>query len=73
MFATGPRLAGGLLDRAHRLGIRAAFVAGDEVYGGRDLRRGTRRRGMGYVMAVRAGHIITAGARRTLTAAGPVV
>jgi hypothetical protein len=29
--------AGGLLDRAHRLGIRAAFVAG-----------GIRQRGMGY-------------------------
>src|SRR5271165_6639416 len=56
MFATKPQLAGALLDRAHRLGIRAAFVAGDEVYGGRELRRGIRQRGMGYVMAVRANH-----------------
>jgi SRSO17 transposase len=31
MFATKPQLAGDLLDRAHGLGIRAAFVAGDEV------------------------------------------
>jgi hypothetical protein len=31
MFAAKPQLAGALLDRAHRLGIRAAFVAGDEV------------------------------------------
>jgi hypothetical protein len=31
MFATTPQLAHALLDRAHRLGIRAAFVAGDEV------------------------------------------
>jgi SRSO17 transposase len=35
MFATKPQLAGALLDRAHGLGIRAAFVAADEVYGGR--------------------------------------
>ena len=39
MFATKPQLAGDLLDHAHALGIRAAFVAGDEVYGGRELRR----------------------------------
>ena len=32
-----PQLAGDLLDRAHGLGIRAAFVAGDEVYGGRHV------------------------------------
>jgi len=69
MFATKPQLADGLLDHAHRRGIRAAFVAGDEVYGGHELRQGIRRRGMGYVLAVRANHTMTAGAGRTLTAA----
>ena len=69
MFATKPELADGLLDRAHARGIRAGFVAGDEVYGGRELRRGIRRRGMGYVLAVRANHALTAGAGRTMTAA----
>ena len=69
LFATKPQLAGALLDRAHALGIRAAFVAGDEVYGGRELRRSIRQRGMGYVMAVRANHTVTAGSGRTLTAA----
>src|SRR5690242_8596657 len=59
MFATKPQLAGDLLDRAHALRIRAAFVAGDEVYDGRELRRGIRQRGMGYVMAVRANHAFT--------------
>ena len=54
MFATKPQLAGALLERAQASGIRAAFVAGDEVYGGRELRYGIRRRGMGYVMAVRS-------------------
>jgi hypothetical protein len=44
-------------------------VAGDEVYGGRELRRGIRRRGMGYVLAVRANHVITTGSGRTVTAA----
>jgi len=70
MFATKPQLAGALLDRAQSLGIRAAFVAGDEVYGGRELRRGIRQRGMGYVLAVRANHTITTGSGRTVTAAG---
>jgi SRSO17 transposase len=47
MFATKPELAGDLLTRAHERGIRAAFVAGDEVYSGRQLRRAIRGRGMG--------------------------
>jgi SRSO17 transposase len=70
LFATKPQLASGLLDRAHRLGIRAAFVAGDEVYSGRELRRSIRQRKMGYVLAVRANHVVTAGPGRTVTAAG---
>ena len=64
-----PQLAGSLLDRAHALGIRAAFVAGDEVYGGRQLRRSIRQRGMGYVMAVRANHVVSTGPGRAVTAA----
>jgi SRSO17 transposase len=69
MFATKPELAGDLLTRAHERGIRAAFVAGDEVYGGRQLRRAIRGRGMGYVLAVRANHALTAGSGRAMTAA----
>jgi SRSO17 transposase len=69
MFATKPQLAGDLLDRAQSLGIRAAFVAGDEVYGGRQLRRSIRQREMGYVMAVRANHVLTTGSGRAVTAA----
>jgi SRSO17 transposase len=69
MFATKPQLAGALLDRAQSLGIRAAFVAGDEVYGGRELRRGIRQRGMSYGMAVRANHTLTIGSGRAVTAA----
>ena len=69
LFATKPQLAGALLDCAHALGIRAAFVAGDEVYGGRQLRRSIRERGMGYVLAVRANHVLTSGSGRAVTAA----
>jgi SRSO17 transposase len=72
LFATKPQLADALLDRAHRLGIRAAFVAGDEVYGGRELRRSIREREMGYVMAVRANHALTVGSGRAVTAVGAV-
>jgi SRSO17 transposase len=69
LFATKPQLAEGLLGRAHAAGIRAAFVAGDEVYGGRALRRSIRERGIGYVLAVRANHAVTTGSGRTVTAA----
>ena len=69
MFASKPQLAGALLKRAHSRGIRAAFVAGDEVYGGRELRRSIRELGMGYVMAVRANHTLSTGPGRTMTAA----
>jgi len=66
MFATKPQLAATLLEHAQCVGIRAAFVAGDEVYSGRELRCGIRQRGMGYVMAVRASHTVTAGSGRTV-------
>jgi hypothetical protein len=69
VFATRPQLAGALLDRADAAGIRAAFVAGDEVYGGRELRRSIRQHGMGYVLAVRANHTVTVSSGRTVTAA----
>jgi len=69
MFAAKPELAGDLLARAHERGIRAAFVAGDEVYSGRQLRRAIRGRGMGYVLAVRANHTLTVRSGRAMTAA----
>jgi SRSO17 transposase len=67
MFATKPELAGRLLQHAHDRGIRAGFTAGDEVYGGLDLRRGIRERGTGYVMAVRSNHMVTLPSGRRLT------
>ena len=41
-FATKPQLAGDMLEGAHATGIRAGWVAADEVYGGRELRRRIR-------------------------------
>ena len=70
--SSGTPQARALLQRAHERGIRAAFVTGDEVYGGRDLRRAIRARGMGYMLAVRANHTLTLGSGRTLTAAEAV-
>jgi SRSO17 transposase len=67
MFATKPQLAGRLLEHAHDLGIRAGFVAGDEVYGGLELRKGIRGRGTGYVLAVRSNYKVTLPSGRRLT------
>jgi SRSO17 transposase len=67
MFATKPELAGRLLQHAHDQGIRAGFVAGDEVYGGLDLRRGIRERGTGYVLAVRSNYRVILPSGRPVT------
>jgi SRSO17 transposase len=68
MFATKPQLAAELLARAHGRGIRAAYVAGDEVYGGAGLRRAIRARGSGYVMAVRSNQVVRLPSGRRLPA-----
>lgn len=67
MSATKPQLAGDLLQHAHDRGIRAGFVAGDEVCGGLDLRRSIRERGTGYVLAVRSNCMVTLPSGRRLT------
>ena len=67
MFKTKPQLAGDLLQHAHDQGIRAGFVAGDEVYGGRDLRKSIRARGAGYVLAVRSSYAVTLPSGRRLS------
>jgi SRSO17 transposase len=65
-FETKPQLAGDLLQHAHDQGIRAGFVAGDEVYGGRDLRESIRARGTGYVLAIRSNYAVTLPSGRRL-------
>jgi SRSO17 transposase len=66
MFATKPQFAGDLLQHAHDRGIRVGFVASDEVYGRLDLRRSIRKRGTGYVLAVRSNYTVTVSPGRSL-------
>ncbi|MGE9364358.1 IS701 family transposase [Isoptericola nanjingensis] len=59
-FATKPQLAAAMIDRAVAAGTPAAWVAGDEVYGGdAKLRAAVRAHGLGYVMQVAASRQVT--------------
>jgi SRSO17 transposase len=54
-FATKPLLARQMLERAFAAGVPAAWVTGDEVYGGDGkLRRWLEEEGRPYVLAVRS-------------------
>ncbi|MFI5753560.1 IS701 family transposase, partial [Streptomyces sp. NPDC051644] len=62
-FATKPELAARMVARFLDAGHRAAWVAGDEVYGGNPkLRTILEERGTGYVLAVACSHEVTTGA-----------
>lgn len=62
-FATKPELAARMVTRCLDAGHRAAWVAGDEVYGGNPrLRTALEERGTGYVLAVACSHEATTGA-----------
>ncbi len=64
-FATKPELAARMVTRFLDAGHRAAWVAGDEVYGCNPrLRTALEERGTGYVLAVACSHEVTAGAGR---------
>jgi SRSO17 transposase len=68
-FATKPRLALEMIERARAAGVPASFVAGDEVYGNDSvLRDGIKALGLGYVLAVARDHRVTVrgGIRRRL-------
>jgi SRSO17 transposase len=53
-FATKPRLAERMLERARKAGVKAAWVTGDAVYGNDvHLRRALESDGQPYVLAVR--------------------
>ncbi len=59
-FATKPQLAGAMIDRAVAAGTPAAWVAGDEVYGGdAKLRAKVRGHQLGYVMQIAASRQVT--------------
>jgi SRSO17 transposase len=64
-FATKPELAARMVARFLDAGHQAAWVAGDEVYGGNPkLRDALEKRGTGYVLAVACSHEVTTGARK---------
>jgi SRSO17 transposase len=62
-FATKPELAARMVAQFLDAGHRAAWVAGDEVYGGNPKLRGAlEERGTGYVLAVACSHEVTTSA-----------
>ena len=65
-FATKPALAWRMIGRALDAGTPAAWVTGDEVYGGDPgLRASLEKRQLGYVLAVAKSHTVA-------TATGPI-
>lgn len=61
-FATKPQQALAMVADALATGIAARWFAGDEVYCGRELRRGIRSLGLGYAVGVPASYQVTDGA-----------
>src|SRR3954470_5701055 len=69
-FATKPALARAMLERAFAAGVPAAWVTGDEVYGGDGgLRRWLEGERRPYVLAVRANQYVWSGLRQATVAA----
>ncbi len=62
-FATKPQLARQMIARALDAGVKARWVAGDEVYGADPhLRQELEQRQVGYVLAVSREHRVSTGA-----------
>jgi SRSO17 transposase len=68
-FATKPALAKAMLARAFAAGVPAAWVTGDEVYGGDGgLRRWLELERRAYVLAVRSNQYVWAGLQQSTVA-----
>jgi SRSO17 transposase len=57
-FASKPELARAMLARAFAAGVPAAWVVGDTVYGGDELRSWLEARERAYVLAVPCTHLV---------------
>src|SRR3954465_13304338 len=57
VFATKPRLAARMIERAIATAVPFRWVAGDTVYGVGDIERNLRRAAKGYVLGVDASHV----------------
>jgi SRSO17 transposase len=58
-FATKPRLAWAMIERAIAAGVPFAWVAGDSIDGVGEIEMGLRRAGKGYVLGVNATHLFS--------------
>jgi SRSO17 transposase len=58
-FATKPRLAVGMIERAIRAGVPFAWAATDSVYGVGEVETVLRRAGKGYVLGVTGSHLFS--------------
>lgn len=64
MFATKLQQTATMVKNALKLGVRARWFAGDDVYSGRGLRRIIREFGLGYTVGVPHTYTVTDGAGR---------
>lgn len=68
-FATKPQLTVAMLVRGRNLGIKVRWLAGDGVYGGRELRAAARALDFDCTLAVRAARRVDTPASRFTTTA----
>ena len=67
-FATKPRLAARMIERAVTAGVPFRWVAADTVYGVSEVEQTLRRAGKGYVLGVNATHVFNAWGKLDVTA-----
>jgi len=73
-FATKPKMARAMIERALNAGVPCAYVLGDAVYGAdSSLRRMLEARHQPYVLAVRGAHFMRRGGDRLLEETSPEV